>query len=155
MRCQFGFAVTGKQTFLIALNTQHRLRSHEVREVPGLLADDKCKLIEDLVVHLIVVDLIFLGIHNRRSVVDAHNGIRTVLSEHQRLAQLFPCLKLRAQRFFRSFQIGPAKIPAIVAVQADHIGELCGNVGIGTAGHLDADQRAGTFLRIQCPRQLI
>ena len=87
--------------------------------------------------------------------MEAHHRVRAVLREHQRLAELLPGLQLVAEHLLRQLEVRSAKIPSVVAVEADHIRELCRYIRPRTARHLHRGKRARPFLRIELARQVI
>lgn len=137
MRSELGLAIARKEALPVALDAQDALTRSEIGEVPNLLAHHTRALVHNLEIRLIVIDLIFLGIHNRRGVVHARYGIDSELDEDNRLAEACPGVELPTHSNHGSFEIGTAKVPAVIAVEADNIGELSGAVVSGRCS-LDA-----------------
>ena len=151
---QLGLTVSGEETLLIALDTKYALRSRKIREIPDLLSSDTGVVIHNSQVHLVVVQLILLRVHDRRCIMHAHHRISAKLREDKRLSQLLPLIHLRSHLLCRPFQIRRAEIPAIVAVETDDIGQLSRNIRIRASGHLHRYQGDRPLLRIQFPCQI-
>ena len=114
----------------------------EVREVPDLLTDDGVDRVEHAVVHLQVLDLVLLGPRLRGQRVHPGDGVGAVLGDDDRLAVGRPLLQLRQPRRLGRHEVARVDVPAVVAVEHDHVAEL-GDLAlpVGREHHVDEADR--------------
>ena len=153
MGSELGFTIAGEEALLVALDAQQALAGREVGEVPHLFAHHAGELVKCLEVLLVVIDLVLLRVHYGRGVVHAGDRVGSKFGKHNRLAHARPKLKLAAKQLAGVLDIRSAKIPTVITVEADDVGELGGYIVFG-AHRLNADQRAGAVLRVKFMRQV-
>ena len=80
--------------------------------------------VEDAVVHVEVVDLVLLAPRLRRERVVAGEGVGAVLGDDDRLALGRPAGELLGPRDLGAGEVAGVDVPAVVAVEHEHVGEL-------------------------------
>ena len=86
-----------------------------------MLTNNKVALIEHFIDRFIIIYLILFTEHIAGRHVDACHGIRAVLCDHPRFAQLRPVFHLFSHGAFRRVQISAEHIPSVIPVGADDV----------------------------------
>ena len=121
-----------------------------------MLALEQGALVQDPVVAFQIFLLILLRPHGGREPVLGVHGIGAVFGHDEGLVQVqrLPFGQLLAEGVFGVAQfVAAADVPAVIAVEADEIGELIAMAGMG-AGVDHLRPGPGSFLGIQLPRQI-
>ena len=131
----FGRRSRVKTPFLLPSTRMIPGRGGEVGEVPDLLADDRVEPVEDAVEHREHVGLVLLGPRAGRDAVQAGDGVGAVLGEDDRLVVLVdPGAQLRLEAALGGGEIAGLRVPAVVAVEHEHVEQVGDHVAVGRRG---------------------
>src|SRR6266516_7728996 len=84
----FRLAFSGEHSLFVALHAHNTLTGLEIGEVPHLLTDKVWELVHHFMIGFQTCHLILFGKHRGRRIMEACDGVRAILGEHDGFARL-------------------------------------------------------------------